>query len=622
MFEKIKNGRSTLCKVAVFSALGVLPALLTSACSSGDESASETEGPTGSVGLAIKSPDGEVIRSVSYTITNAAGDVVKKDAINVTDDRSTVSVAFSLVVAKGYTISMSAATLAGGSCSGSASFDVVKGTLTNVSLALVCKAGGGNGDVVVNGTLGPSCPRVLSETAAPLATSVGGVITLNGAASSSDATLTWTASSGTIRSKNAADTTLTCTEAGKVTVTLTATKGEQCVDTKQVEVTCVAPLPKNLVLTDCQATRVCQIEQHGNDWKAVCNSGATVLTGRIDGVNATWTALDGAACSATLVDGQLVGSCEAAGGSCAVSSKEAIPSATCIALPSQLLVDGCGSAGTRCDVVQNACSWQATCNDGKVFGGTTTATQVRWTASNRASCRSAADASLPAGTYAGACTPPSSNPTGIVACNFTLDRPADLPADPVCQPLASSFVLEGCGLENQFADTNGPAICRTTQNGCLWQATCDDFAISGRAVGGAYSFTGPDGQKCSGALKDGKLEGSCTTSAGSCNFKQRDLQPAAGCASVPAAFSIDGCGVSGACKGLQDGCNWQATCNDSVVYSGVATPEHVALFTSISDAPFWCDLSVGTSSITGGCTPYPVVPGAEPLCSITGTVTP
>ncbi|HEY0464587.1 MAG TPA: hypothetical protein VGC79_10275 [Polyangiaceae bacterium] len=624
MLKKITNGRAALCRAVFLSAVGLLPAVVITGCGAGNDSSVEQDGETGSIGLAITSPDGEVINSVRYTITNAAGVVVKNDVVNVADARSTISLGITLPVATGYTISMTADTVQKGRCTGSAKFDVVKGSTTRVDLSLACAtgAGNGNGDVVVNGTLGPACPRVASEVAAPLATSVGGTIALSGAATRSDGVLKWSASSGTIKVPSAADTTFTCTEAGTATVTLTVSRGESCVDSKSIDVACVTTLPKSLVLTDCQATRVCQLEQHGSDWKAVCNNGATVLTGTVQGQTATWTATDGSPCTATLKDGQLSGTCQPAAGACPVSSKEAIPSPTCLTVPSQLLVDGCGSANTLCDVVQNACTWQATCQGGKVFGGTSTATRLQWTAADGSSCRTAtADGTLPAGALSGTCTPPRTNPAGVVACNFTTQTPQGLPPDPVCQALPSSFVFDGCGLDEQYGEATGPAICRTVQKGCLWQTNCYDWSLSGRATDSTYSWTTDDGKKCTGTLVNGKLSGSCSSTAGTCQFQQRDpLPPPAECQTIPPSISIDGCQLQGTCTTTQDGCDWQAVCNNSVVYSGIATSTGFALVSHINDAPFWCSLDVAGSAISGSCTPYPVVDGAAPLCSITGAV--
>ncbi|HVW29995.1 MAG TPA: hypothetical protein VHC69_31755 [Polyangiaceae bacterium] len=625
MFDKIRRGPAALCSAAVLSTIGFLPALVTAGCSAGDAgdgSSLGLNGATGSVGLAITSPDGQLISSVRYTVTNKAGEVVHNDVVNVSDPNSTISVTFSLVAATGYTISMTADSVQGGHCAGSATFDVVKGSTTHVALSLACGAAAdGNGVVVVNGTLDPSCPRVSTETVAPLVTSVGGVLTLNGAASSSDAVLTWSATSGTIKSPNAATTTFTCTAPGTATVTLTATRGTTCVDSKRVDVSCVTPLPTSLVLTDCQATRVCQLEQQGTDWKAVCDAGATVLSGTVQGSTVAWHALDGSACTATLQNGHLNGTCQSDAGTCPVSSADPLPSATCLTVPSQILSDGCGSADTRCDVVQNGCTWQASCADGKVFGGTATATGLRWTAADRSSCRTAAsNGTLPAGTLSGTCTPPSSNKTAT-ACNFTLQRPADLPPDPVCQPLASSFVLDGCGFNTQYADTAGSPICRTTQNGCLWQTSCGDVSMSGRATDSTYTWTTSDGKNCTGTVTAGKLSGSCSDGTNTCAFQQRDPQPPQACQTVPPSLTIDGCGVQGSCVTVQDGCDWQALCNGVVTYDGIATSTGLALLTHIDDAPFWCTLDIAGSAITGSCAPYPVADGgAGAVCSISGAV--
>lgn len=625
MLDKLRTGPAALCRAAILSAVVLLPAVVAAGCSasdSGDGSSLGQNGATGSVGLAITSPDGQLINTVRYTVTNKAGEIVHNDVVNVSDPNSTISVTFSLAAATGYTITLTADSVQGSHCAGSAMFDVVKGSTTHVDLSLSCNVGTDGGDVVVNATLDPSCPRVATETVAPLVTSVGGALTLGGAASSSDAVLTWSATSGTIGAPNAANTTFVCTEAGTATVTLTATRGTSCVDSKRVDVSCVAPLPTSLVLTDCQATRVCQIEQQGTDWTAVCNAGATVLTGTVQGSTVAWNAPNGSPCTATLQNGQLNGTCQSDSGTCPVSSTAPLPSATCLTVPSQILSDGCGSADTRCDVVQNGCTWQARCADGKFFGGTATATGLRWTAADRSSCRTAANnGTLPAGTLTGTCTPPSSNKTAT-ACNFTLQRPANLPPDPVCQPLATSFVLDGCGFDTQYADNAGAPICRTIQNGCLWQTNCGDVSMGGRATDATYSWTTGDGKNCTGTVVQGKLSGSCSDGTNTCAFQQRDPQPPQACRTVPPSLTIDGCGVQGSCVTVQDGCDWQALCNDVVVYDGIATPTGLALLTHIDDAPFWCTLDIAGSAISGSCTPYPVADsGAEAVCSISGAVT-
>lgn len=69
---------------------------------------------------------------------------------------------------------------------------------------------------------------------------------------------------------------------------------------------------------------------------------------------------------------------------------------------------------------------------------------------------------------------------------------------------------------------------------------------------------------------------------------------------------------------MQDGNDWQAVCNDSVVYNGVVTQTGLALLTHIDDAPYWCTLDIANSAISGSCKPYPLTEGSESVCSITG----
>jgi hypothetical protein len=382
-----------------------------------------------------------------------------------------------------------------------------------------------------------------------------------------------------------------------------------------------------LVLSDCTRSRLCSVKQDGSSWTAVCDASTANeahLSGTISGSTVSWSSPDSQPCTATLQDGRLSGSCQSDSGSCAVSSDDPLPSPTCTTLPSQLLFDGCDLPTDACDVVQNGCNWQASCNDGAtVFGGSIRSNNtLRWTLADGRSCRAPnGQTAPPAGTYSTTCTPPQGQQGD--SCTVTTTAPEGLPTPPTCQPLPSTFVLQGCDFQTDYAGTLGDAICNVVQNGCVWQADCGDTILAGRANGSAYTWRTDDGSDCAGVLAQGKLSGSCEGSAGLCAFRQRDPAAPQGCLAAPQAITVDGCQLEGTCNIVQDGCNWQASCNSgAVTYDGVATDSELKLLTHISDVPYWCTLD---ETGTGWCSLDPSVnpddatgAGLPPYCDIVG----
>jgi hypothetical protein len=350
-------------------------------------------------------------------------------------------------------------------------------------------------------------------------------------------------------------------------------------------------LPESFELVGCDADLLCQATQHGSTWEAVC--GATTLTGKIDRRGKiTWTAADGSACKARLKDGQLSGSCEAAAGVCEIASQAPLPSARCVELPSALTISGCGVESAQCELVQDACNWQASCDGGaSVISGRATGSGARWDLPDGSRCRT----TLVDGALVGTCTAPlAEGETVATTCDVSAAPPADVPPAPTCEPLASGFAIEGCGFDT---------LCNVYQRGCLWEATCGDTVLEGRAEGSSYEWTTEDGKECKGEVRDGKLAGFCKDGHDRCHFKQKDPVPSASCVTVPSNISVLGCELEGDCQILQDGCQWQAACNDAAVYyHGLADETGISLITHISDAEFLCTAAVADGGLVGACT--------------------
>jgi uncharacterized repeat protein (TIGR04052 family) len=234
MPANLTNASALLCAALAFLGAGV-------SCSAGQSHDPEAQS-LGIVTLALETPDGQTIDTMSYVVTNAAGEIVVDDVLDVRSPYATVSVEISLPGGAGYTIAMTATTAEGAKCHGSTAFAVIAGDQVPVDLTLVCGDGGAEGgQVVITTTVlpGASCPEISTATVGPLTVGVGDSIALNGTATEADATLSWSATSGAIADPTAASTTLLCTAVGPAEVTLTVSDTESCSDSETFSIHCV-----------------------------------------------------------------------------------------------------------------------------------------------------------------------------------------------------------------------------------------------------------------------------------------------------------------------------------------------------------------------------------------------
>lgn len=198
----------------------------------------------GTVGLEVVVSPGVEIHSVSYRVSGN-GITPITGSIAVADPGATVSILLSGIPAgTGYTVELSGTSTDGQTrCAGSATFAVVAGQTTSVTVALQCRGTQGTGAVLVNGTFN-NCPILTSYTAAPLTATVGSTISVAASASDLDmgATLAyaWTATAGTFASASSASTSYTCTAGGAQTLTIRVSDGS-CDAEATIPVTCSAP---------------------------------------------------------------------------------------------------------------------------------------------------------------------------------------------------------------------------------------------------------------------------------------------------------------------------------------------------------------------------------------------
>ena len=193
-------------------------------------SPSSTEG-TGSVGMQLTLPGGEQLNTISWTLTgpNGASTVVQTGSVNVQNSQTASFIVGGIPGGSGYSIALSGTSTDGSvTCSGSATFSVTPRQTTNVSVLLQCSSGASEaGAVLVNGNTF-NCATWSGVTANPAETTVGNSVLVTGSATGpnpSGLTYSWTATSGTFDTPNAASTHFTCAAQGAATLTLTVGDG-------------------------------------------------------------------------------------------------------------------------------------------------------------------------------------------------------------------------------------------------------------------------------------------------------------------------------------------------------------------------------------------------------------
>jgi hypothetical protein len=178
--------------------------------------------------------DGATVSSVSYTVLSSSSATLASGTINVSDPNATVSLDLSLPPGTADVVKLTATTSTMLPCTGTSSpFNVVAGQTTNVTLVLTCGGGGqtntpGSIHVMATVVQGDNCPSIVSSSASPAQTSVGGQISVSALATDPDTTLTppdvltysW-APAANFAAPNAASTVFNCTAAGTQTLTLT-----------------------------------------------------------------------------------------------------------------------------------------------------------------------------------------------------------------------------------------------------------------------------------------------------------------------------------------------------------------------------------------------------------------
>ena len=228
----------------------ILVAILSSAAFAVGGCAGDHSAPTagnsslGSINLALVD-GGVAINTVTYGITGPNG-FTKSGSIDVSASATLSAVIGGLPAGTGYTITLSATGTDGSTtCGGSATFNIVAGATTNVSIGLDCHEAAKTGSVSVTGTINV-CPTVAALSATPAEVAVGSSLSLSAAGSDPDngpsaLTYSWTASSGKLTGAGTATPSFQCLTTGPATLSVTVSDGDTtpgCAATGSVQVSC------------------------------------------------------------------------------------------------------------------------------------------------------------------------------------------------------------------------------------------------------------------------------------------------------------------------------------------------------------------------------------------------
>jgi hypothetical protein len=185
----------------------------------------------GNVGLQLTLPGGQILNTVSYTITgpNGASTVVQSGTSDVSHSATVGFQLAGIPAGSGYTVSISGTSVDGSvTCMGSAMFSVIAHATTNVTVLMQCgTAAADAGAASFNGQT-YLCGTANGISATPSETTVGSSVTVSATATApnpSALAYAWSAPSGTFSAPNAQSTNFTCTQQGPVTLTVTVSDG-------------------------------------------------------------------------------------------------------------------------------------------------------------------------------------------------------------------------------------------------------------------------------------------------------------------------------------------------------------------------------------------------------------
>ena len=186
---------------------------------------------TGTVGMQLTLPGGEQISTIHWTLTgpNGASTVVQTGSVDVANSLTISFLIGGVPAGSSYSIVLTGTSTDGTvTCTGSAVFNMVARTTTNVNVALQCNTPPQEaGSALINGSTF-NCATWTSLSATPSETTVGTSVSIGALATGPNPgalTYAWSAPSGSFSNAASGSTSFTCTAPGPVTLTVTASDG-------------------------------------------------------------------------------------------------------------------------------------------------------------------------------------------------------------------------------------------------------------------------------------------------------------------------------------------------------------------------------------------------------------
>lgn len=403
-------------------------------------------------------------------------------------------------------------------------------------------------------------------------------------------------------------------------------------------------LPSAFSFSGCNATvgvpALCSVTQTEGTFSANCagvtytgtiaaNSGDLTLT-RPNTTN-TATATVSFSCTGKLErDGSVSLACKqnttaagetpAAEATCDLkSAKSTLPGISCLELPatlSDVVVCKEGAAndattltGGNCKVTQDACNFQAECQNDVTLNGTVTKTGISFTRRLKALADAATNATTGAvaflkgaetnhtcvgniveGKFDATTSKCSAGNSGQIPATSVCTNEATVPSVGSCNLIAPKkdflFVLDSCDILKNGEGGQpgiGQPVCAIQQNNCVWNIQCGEDPLtrfSGKLTPGAtkIDFRLLTGTPCEVAVSaSGVVSGSCTVQ-GEAPCMLRSIPAVPGvpgvCPALPANTDPRSNGCAGGdpleCRGtVQHGCNQVSICQFSTRYPDV-----------------------------------------------------
>ncbi|MGE0869066.1 MAG: hypothetical protein AB7P03_10895 [Kofleriaceae bacterium] len=179
---------------------------------------------TATIDMSLQLGPGITVNTVDWTISNSSTGFTRSGSVDVRFSNTVQFMTGALPAGDGYSIALAAASVDGAfSCTGSADFSVLAGSITPISLVFNCSTTPpAEGSIVVSGTT-QICANLDSISAAPLETAVNKPISLSATASAGPipTSFSWFATDGSFNDPTIATPVFTCPATpGPVTITV------------------------------------------------------------------------------------------------------------------------------------------------------------------------------------------------------------------------------------------------------------------------------------------------------------------------------------------------------------------------------------------------------------------